>query len=160
MGRLAEQVGVSRQTIHTEIGSKRQLAEEVVFAELQQFLTLVDDAFQSHPTDLTAAVRTACREVLRRAAESPLLHAIVSTSHGARHDLLPLLTTQSDTLIDTAKTVLRTRLSPRTRPVSDQHLSAVTDMVVRTILSHVMQPSASPEHTADTIAWVVHQLLA
>lgn len=160
MGLLAERVGVSRQTIHNEIGSKRQLAEEVVFTELQHFLALVDAAFTAYPTDLTAAVRTACRDVLHRAARSPLLHAIVSTSHGARHDLLPLLTTQSDTLIDTAKTVLRTRLSPRSRPVPDQQLSTTTDILVRTILSHVMQPSASPEETADNMAWLTHQLLA
>lgn len=160
MGLLADTIGVSRQTVYNELGSKRQLAEEVVFAELQQFLTLVDAAFQAHPTDLAAAVRTACRDVLVRAAESPLLHAIASTSHGARHDLLPLLTTQSETLIDTAKTVVRTRLALLARPVPDRELTAATDMLVRTILSHVMQPSASPEVTADNMAWLTQQLLA
>lgn len=159
MGLLADTIGVSRQTIHNELGSKRQLAEEVVFTELQHFLTLVDAAFQAYPTDLAAAIRTACRDVLRRAAESPLFHAIVSTSHGARHDLLPLLTTQSDTLIDTAKTVVRTRLTPLARPMPDRDLAAVADALVRTILSHVMQPSATPEETADNMAWLIQQLL-
>lgn len=159
MGLLADTIGVSRQTIHNELGSKRQLAEEVVFTELQHFLTLVDAAFQAYPTDLAAAIRTACRDVLRRAAESPLFHAIVSTSHGARHDLLPLLTTQSDTLIDTAKTIVRTRLTPLARPMPDRYLAAVADALVRTILSHVMQPSATPEETADNMAWLIQQLL-
>lgn len=159
MGRLAETVGVSRQTVHNEIGSKRRLAEEVVFAELQQFLTLVDAAFRSHPADLPGAVRAACRDILLRAADSPLIHAVVSTSHGARHDLLPLLTTQSATLIDTAKIVVRTRVAPMARPLDDRELAAATDILVRTILSHVMQPSAAPEETADDMAWLAGQLL-
>lgn len=160
MGLLAETIGVSRQTIYNEIGSKRQLAEEVVFAELQHFLALVDGAFQSHPDDLVAAIRTACHDVLVRSAESPLIHAIVSTSHGARHELLPLLTTQSATLIDTAKNVLQARITPLTRPLAEKELTTATDVLVRTILSHVMQPSASPDETADNMAWLAHQLLA
>lgn len=160
MGLLAETIGVSRQTVYNEIGSKQQLAEEVVFTELQHFLALVDGAFHSHPDDLVAAVRTACRDVLVRSAESPLIHAIVSTSHGARHELLPLLTTQSATLIDTAKTVLANRISPMTRPLADRELTTATDVLVRTILSHVMQPSASPDETANDMAWLTQQLLA
>lgn len=159
MGRLADMIGVSRQTVYNEIGSKRQLAEEVVFAELQQFLAVVDAAFVAHPTDAVSAVRTACRDVLVRAAESPLIHAVVSTSHGARHDLLPLLTTQSETLIETAKTVVRARLAPMSRPLPERELGTATDVLVRTILSHVMQPSASPDETADSMAWLAQQLL-
>jgi hypothetical protein len=33
-------------------------------------------------------------------------------------------------------------------------------MVVRLVLSHVMQPSASPAETADDIAWVAEKVLA
>lgn len=159
MGGLAEMIGVSRQTVYNEIGSKHALAEEVVFTELQHFLALVDDAFAAHPNDLTAAVSRACRDVLARAVQSPLFHAIVSTSHGARHDLLPLLTTQSQTLIDTAKTVLHTRLRPLAHSVPEHQLNATTDVLVRTILSHVMQPSATPNHTADNMAWLAQKLL-
>ena len=32
-------------------------------------------------------------------------------------------------------------------------------MVVRVVLSHVMQPSASPGRTADDIAWVAARVL-
>lgn len=160
MGRLAETIGVSRQTIYNEIGGKRQLAEEVVFTELQHILALVDRAFESQPGDIVAGVRAACRDVLVHAAESPLIHAVVSTSHGARHELLPLLTTQSETLIDTAKTVVRIRLAPMARPLAERELAAATDVLVRTILSHVMQPSAPPDETAENMAWLTKRLLA
>ena len=32
-------------------------------------------------------------------------------------------------------------------------------MVVRVVLSHVMQPSATPEATADDIAWLAGDVL-
>lgn len=159
MGGLAELVGVSRQTVHNEIGSRRQLAEEVVFAELQRFLVLIDEAFAARSTDLAGAVRTACREVLVRAAESPLIHAVVSASHGARHDLLPLLTTQSRTLLDTTTAVVQARLAHLAPGVPGARLSLVTDVVVRTVLSHLIQPTGSPDTTADDMAWLAQRLL-
>ena len=33
-------------------------------------------------------------------------------------------------------------------------------MVVRVVLSHVMQPSGPPERTADDIAWIAARVLA
>lgn len=160
MSLLAEMVGVSRQTVYNEIGSKRQLAEEVVFTELQEFLALVDGAFEAHPHDMTAAVRAAVHDVLVLAAESPLIHAIVSTSHGAQHDLLPLLTTRSETLIETAKNVIHNHLVAFAPPLSGRELSAAADVVVRAVLSHVMQPSATPDETADDIAGIAARILA
>jgi hypothetical protein len=44
-------------------------------------------------------------------------------------------------------------------PISDTRLTAVIDMVVRLVLSHVMQPSDTPEATADGIAWIAERVL-
>jgi hypothetical protein len=33
-------------------------------------------------------------------------------------------------------------------------------MVVRVVLSHVMQPSALPDQTADDIAWIAQRVLS
>ena len=57
MGKLADRVGVSRQTVYNEVGSKPQLAEEMVLAELAKFLAVVDAAFDRHPADLVEAIR-------------------------------------------------------------------------------------------------------
>ena len=38
-------------------------------------------------------------------------------------------------------------------------LDAAIDLIVRVVLSHVMQPSASPEATADDIAWLSAHVL-
>ena len=41
MARLADQVGVSRQTVYNEIGSKPRLAEAMILGELDRFLLVV-----------------------------------------------------------------------------------------------------------------------
>ena len=57
MGRLAEMVGISRQTVYNEVVGKRQLAEEIILTELQRFLSVVDNAFDECSGNLVGAVR-------------------------------------------------------------------------------------------------------
>lgn len=38
-------------------------------------------------------------------------------------------------------------------------MEAAVDVVVRTVLSHVMQPSGTPASTAADIAWIAHRIL-
>jgi AcrR family transcriptional regulator len=154
MGKLADRVGVSRQTVYNEVGSKPQLAEEMVLAELAKFLAVVDAAFERHPDDLVEAIRAAARGVLELAAENALLQAVVSASYGAETELLPLLTTHSDALVLTANQAVRTRVLTYRLDIADRLLHAAIDMVVRLVLSHVVHPTATPADTADDIAWI------
>ncbi len=154
MGRLAQRVGVSRQTVYNEVGSKPQLAEEMVLAELAKFLTVVDAAFDDHPTDLVEGIRAAARGVLELAVGNAFLQAVVSASYGAATELLPLLTSRNDALVQTATDVLRRRVVAYDLEVTDGQLDAAIDMVVRLVLSHVVHPTASPADTADDIAWI------
>jgi len=154
MARLAERVGVSRQTVYNEIGSKPQLAEEMVLAELAKFLAVVDAAFDRHPDDLVEAIRGAARGVLELAGGNALLQAIVSRSYGAETELLPLLTSRNDALVLTATHTVRARVAAYGLPLDDRHLDAAIDMVVRLVLSHVVHPTGRPDETADDIAWI------
>jgi AcrR family transcriptional regulator len=160
MARLAEAVGVSRQTVYNEVGSKTLLAEAMILRELDRFLELVTVAFDAHPTDLVGAIRDAARAVLQASQDNLLLHAVVSATHGADTELLPLLTTHAGTLLSTAKLVLVERVAPYDVGLGPDELDAAIDMVVRVVLSHVMQPSDSPARTADHIAWVAARVLA
>ncbi|MDN5856520.1 MAG: TetR family transcriptional regulator [Actinomycetia bacterium] len=160
MGRLASEVGVSRQTVYNEIGGKDALAEAMILAELRRFLEVVDRAFDAHPTDLVDAIRAASYGVLDLASDNPLLHAVVSATHGASTELLPLLTTHSEPLLATAKQVVARRLTSYDIVIDADRAAALVDLIVRTVLSHVMQPSASPERTADDLAWVAERALA
>jgi AcrR family transcriptional regulator len=159
MARLADTVGVSRQTVYNEVGSKPRLAEAMILHELERFLGLVTVAFDAHPTDLVAAIRDAAGAVLVTSQDNPLLHAIVSATHGADTELLPLLTTHAGALLASAKAVVVDRVAPYDVQLSPTQLDAAIDAVVRVVLSHVMQPTGTPAGTADDIAWIASRVL-
>ena len=159
MAQLAAAVGVSRQTVYNEVGGKPALAEAMTLAELERFLSVVTDAFDRHPDDLVAAIEKATTDVLRLALGNELLKSVVSATHGADTELLPLLTTHSESLLETAKHVVAERVRAYDVPLDHDHLDASIDMVVRVVLSHVMQPSATPEATAADLAWLASRVL-
>ncbi len=154
MGKLAERVGVSRQTVYNEVGSKPQLAEEMVLAELFKFLAVVDAAFDRQPTDLVAAIREAAYGVLVLAGSNALLQAVVSQSYGAETELLPLLTTRNDALVEAASQAVHARIGAYPIALDERRIEAAVDMVVRLVLSHVIHPVGTPDDTADDIAWI------
>jgi len=159
MAALAERVGVSRQTVYNEWGSRDRLAEAMVLRELGAFLDEVDAGFDAHPDDLQASVADAIGRVLGLARVNPLLRAIVTATHGAETELVPLLTTRADVVIAVASERVRDRLVcfPCVRRES---LDVTTDMLVRTVLSHVMQPSAQSQDAPAMLAAAVTRLLA
>ncbi len=159
MARLADIVGVSRQTVYNEIGTKNDLAEAVVLRELERFLAGVVRSFDENPDDLVQAIRDSARRVLKYAKDNALLHAVVSATHGADTELLPLLTTHAESLLVAAKVVVRERVAGYDITLTPDRLDASIDMVVRLVLSHVMQPSGDPAETADDIAWVAERVL-
>ncbi len=160
MARLADAVGVSRQTVYNDIGSKPALAEAMVLDELGRFLSVVERAFDNHPGDLVESIREAAEGVLVLAQDNTLLHAIVSATHGADTELLPLLTTHADSLLVVAKGVLNERLAAFALPFDEHQLAVMIDVVIRVVLSHVMQPSDTPANTAADIAWISSRMLA
>jgi len=160
MGRLADRAGVSRQTVYNEIGSKPELADAVVLDELGRFLAVVDDGFDRHPGSLSAALHAAVLGVLERARDSAIMVAIVSSTTGSDTELLPPLTTRSTSLLDTARTVVTARLSSYDVGIDDRTRDAAVDALVRTVLSHVMQPSGTPAQSAAGIADVIAGVLS
>jgi AcrR family transcriptional regulator len=161
MAKLADRVGVSRQTVYNELGAKPQLAEAMVMRELETFLAHVDGAFRDEPDDLVAAIREAAGRALALAGESPLLHAVLSSSQGAESDLLPLLTTHSAPVLAVAGRMIREHVTayPAASSLPDDRLESLIDMVVRLVISHVMQPAGTPEETAETIGWIAARVL-
>ena len=160
MAKLADLVGVSRQTVYNEIGGKPQLAEAIVMRELQMFLGLVDSAFEDNPDDLVEAVRTAAYRVLDLAGRDPLMHAILSSRQGADSELLPLLTTNSTALLDAAGQMIRAHVASYPVHLESHRVEVLVDMVVRLVLSHVMQPGGDPAEIAETVSWIAARVLA
>jgi len=158
MSALAARVGVSRQTVYNEWGSRDRLAEAMVLRELGAFLDEVDAGFDAHPTDLEAGAVEAIGRVLALAETNPLLRSIITATHGAETELVPLLTTRADVVIAVASDRVRERLAayPGVRAAD---LEVTVDLVVRTVLSHVMQPSARVETVPASLARAVRRLL-
>jgi hypothetical protein len=44
--------------------------------------------------------------------------------------------------------------------LEEHRVEVLIDMVVRLVLSHVMQPTAQPAETAETIAWIADRVLS
>jgi len=131
----------------------------MIMHELEVFLRAVDAAFEEHPESLTDAIREAATRVLEMAAKNPLLHAVLSASHGAESALLPLLTTQVEPLIEAAHGLVRRHLDTYDHGLDQDRIDPLVDMVIRLVLSHVTAPSTSPRETADNIAWIAARVL-
>jgi AcrR family transcriptional regulator len=157
MARLADAVGVSRQTVYNEVGAKPALAQAMVDAELARFLGAVEAAFDHEPDDLVSAVERAVRAVLELAADNALLRAIVAGSAG--EELLPPLTTRSEPLVVAASSVVDARLDGYDLAVSGARRAAAVDTLVRVVLSHVVAPGGSPRRTAADLGEVAARLL-
>ncbi len=168
MAGLGAAVGVSRQTVYNEVGSKERLAEALVMREFRAFLDVVDEELCAAATPLES-VRRASVAVLGLAVTSPLLRAVIESAHGtdtAGGDLLPLLTTDSAPLIRAATGAIELRLAelyPDQLPEQGQ-LAAAVDSIVRLIFSHVLAPQVAPSGgqgaTVARVVWVAQRLLA
>ena len=88
MARLAEVVGVSRQTVYNEIGTKNDLAEAVVLRELDRFLAGVTAAFDAHP-GLAAVVEGGSPDDTAAASRAAVLKRLKSR-HNKRVSALGL----------------------------------------------------------------------
>lgn len=160
MAKLAEEVGVSRQTVYNELGSKPRIAEELVMRELDRFLEIVRTRLAAED-ELVEALRSACEGALEAAAANPLLKAILESSHTGGSELLPLLTTESQGLIEAASAVVIDSLAEQgfELGLEGDELRTAVDAIIRLVLSHVMQPVKSPAESAADIAWVAGHVI-
>lgn len=159
MGRLATEAGVSRQTVYNAVGSREDLAEAMVLTESAKFIFKIIEGFENHPDDLLPAIHDAVENTLVLAEGNALLRAVVSATHGADTELLPLLTTHSESLLGTVKVVVQDRVDQYEFALEPERVSSITDFVVRAVLSHVMQPTGTPRETAESITWIVANVL-
>ncbi|MDR7313117.1 AcrR family transcriptional regulator [Nocardioides luteus] len=159
MSRIAQRCGVSRQTVYNDIGAKPALAKSLILRELEQFLAVVSASFDQED-DFVRAIRRATYAVLDRAQDNKLLHAVVSATHGADTELLPYLTSQSEGLLGYATEIIHEHIEKFDHGLSDRQADVAIETMVRVVLSHVMQPTGTPDQTADDIAWLMSRVLA
>lgn len=162
MGKLAAAVGVSRQTVHTEVGTRHSLAESLVQRELLGFLAFVNDRMAAE-SDLQEGIRSAARGVLEQAEQNILLRTVLGSFPNEHDDeLLKLLTIDSGFIVDTAVATVRQSVIERYSPLpfDDAELDIAAEAIVRLVLSHVVRPSKPPAEAADDIALIVALAIA
>ncbi len=168
MAGIAKLGGVSRVDsakiasikVYNEFGSKPELAGELVMRELGRFLEVVRLQIFTQ-ADVIDGIRGACTDALTMAETNPLLRAVISSIHQRENDLIPLLTTESQGVIDAAKITVSGALHEKhpNLGIAGDQLEHAVEAVVRLVLSHIMRPSYPPAEAADQIAWIARHVL-
>ena len=157
MAGLGQAVGVSRQSVYNEFGSKDQVATALVTREVSLFLNAVAEQMATGDSPAEALARAA-DTVFTLAEDNPLVHSMLGAAVGADSPVLPLLTSQSQPVIDAAVTLITGGLTSRFDELPPApELRIAVETVVRVVLSHIVQPGKSD---SPDIAFIAQRLLA
>ncbi|MHA6794324.1 TetR family transcriptional regulator [Pseudonocardia bannensis] len=157
MADIAAAVGVSRQTLYAEFGSKQALMQALVVREAQRLVEALGAVLQDHPDDAGAAVRAGCEFVLRRSRADDLVKTIVSGPDET--ELLPLVTTEAAPIVGLISRAFTDHFG-RCRPGTEQRRAElVGDTLARLIITHVLLPDHAVEFAAEGIAEVLGSYL-
>jgi AcrR family transcriptional regulator len=160
MARVADAVGVSRQSVYKEIGSKTALGEAVVARETDRVLAGVIGQLREHGADAASGIPAAAAYVLRTGAGNPLVKAILVGAAGG-DDLLPLLAGRPDPVLGRAIAVVRAEARTRYAglPLTAETIDRVSEIVVRLTLSHLMQPTGPIDEAVAQVRGLVQAVL-
>lgn len=147
---VAAAAGVSRQTLYDEFGSRQGLVEAYVASETERFLAMVDGALASSASDPRAAVRAAMETFLTAAEAGGLLRAIVT--YDGNHDLLALITTHGEDVLDAAASRLAQFFTTRWPCADPEQVAFGSRCLVRLALSFATRPDGAPAPTAAAVA--------
>ena len=153
MGSIATAVGISRQSLHAEFGTKDDLGDALVLREVSIFFDGMVGRLEDHRGDLAGAVRDAAAFIFDAVGDNPLLQTIL-TRAPAQGDfsLLPLLTTRSEPLIDRAVGIFGDWVTAQWPATDADDVRLMVETVVRLALSHILTPTLPPSEVADRLA--------
>ncbi len=157
MADIAARVGLSRQTLYNEFGSKDGLAREVVLRETRRFLDGISRVLDEHADDAERSTQAAVLFTLQQSADNPLLKAVLTSTRD--DDLLPLLTTRSEPVLLAARASLAAHLRREWPDLDEGDVHLIADSVVRLTVSHLVLPLEPPDVVARRLARLVHRYL-
>lgn len=159
MSGVAAAVGVSRQSVYREFGGKTALGQVMIEREADWFLTQVRAQLDTHADDLAAELAAAAETTLHTGAGNPLIKAILAASHGVNDDLLPLLTTRPEPVLQRAIAAILDQIRTHGSDLGEAELTRLVEVVVRLTLSHLFQPTSPTEHAIEQIHWIITSAL-
>lgn len=148
MRAIAEEIGVSRQTLYTAFSDRHGIARALVLRHAERFLAGVEQAIGVH-RGLRAQWAAAVRFTLDSAAEDPLLKSVLMAGS---EEFLPLVTSGSAPIIDTARARLSAAFLASHPELDPVDLDTVAETVTRLALSHMVLPLHPVEQVAEQVA--------
>lgn len=141
MADLADEVGVSRQTIYNEFGSKDDLVLALVNREQDRFLEGVEELMSAAP-HFDAAMRDSITWLLDEVEDHQVLGRMVADARaGSTEGLIPMLTVHSDTIFRPVRRRVVEILLERWPTLDRDAAEVSTEHAVRFILGQLVTPS-------------------
>lgn len=139
MGSIAAAVGISRQSLHAEFGTKDDLGDALVLREASLFFDGITDLLADHPGDLAGAVYAAGCYILEAPRGNPLLQTILTRTPAAGDiSLLPLMTTRGEPLIGRAIVLFGDWVCRQWPEMPAADVRLMVESVVRLAVSHIL----------------------
>jgi len=149
MAQIAAKVGVSRQTLYNEFGSRERFAQALLLREADRFLAKVEEAINANRDDAPKALAAAFEVFLIAAAEDPLVRA--GLSEGAE-ELLPLATTRGRPLVEYAVERLAAVIETGWPAAARGDCELLAECLVRLAISYAILPKGPSRMTAESVA--------
>ena len=160
MGAIATQVGISRQSLHAEFGTKDELGNALVMREMAEFFGGVAARLAEHPGDLAGAVSEAVRYMVTAARDNPLLETIITrAAAGGDVSLLSLLTVRGEALLGTATALVGDWVAGQWPTAAVADVRIMVESVVRLCQSHILTPTKAPAEVGADLALVACRCL-
>lgn len=161
MADVARKVGVSRQTVYNEFGTKEGLGEGVALREADRFLLGINAQLNAHTDDLPEAIHAAVEFTLNAAADNPVLKAVLTATRGGADELLPFFTTRSEPILNAAVALLINYLDTHwpDLDLGPDHKRFVLESIVRLVISHLVMPLEPADEIARQLAWLAGRVV-
>lgn len=161
MSLLAERVGISRQALYKEMGTKPAVGEALIARETDRFLGGIIERLRRHPCDPVVGMTAAAAFTLREGADNALIKAIVAGSEGPDLGLLPLLTVHSEPVLQRLITAINreTHTLYQTLETEERDLRRTVEVAARLTLGHLLQPLGSTDLAVAQIRFVLARML-
>jgi AcrR family transcriptional regulator len=160
MGAIATQVGISRQSLHGEFGTKDELGNALIMREMAEFFAGVAARLEEHPGDLAAAVSEAIQYMVTAARDNPLLETIITrAAAGGDVSLLSLLTVRGEALLGTATALVGDWVSGQWPSADPADVRLMVESVVRLCQSHILTRTKEPAEVGADLALVACRCL-
>jgi AcrR family transcriptional regulator len=156
MAAVARRVGVSRQTLYAEFGSREAMLTALVDRENAVLLRLVIETLDSSGDDLVEAVGAAAEAALHSAAGDVLHKALLAGDVAT----VGVVVGRGEPLLQRAHSQLAEFLLVRFPMLDPADTVLLVDVVVRVVQSHIVWPQEAAEVTGARIRRLVHRYLA